>query len=265
MPVTRRVALAGGLLSVATALGPVSLRAQARAFRAPVLCYHQFGEHVGSTLMVSRVTLKEQLQLIVARGVSVVPARRLVERWYGRAPALPERSCAVTIDDGYKSIHSIFFPLAMKYRIPATVFIYPSAVSVLPFALTWEQLAEMTASGLIDVQSHSHTHPNLQLEEQRLSGASYDQFVRRELELSRRAIESRLGRPCDQLAWPYGVSDPDLRDDARQAGYVAAFGVARRPATQDDDVMALPRYMVTERNRAASFERLLMAGADAPR
>jgi peptidoglycan/xylan/chitin deacetylase (PgdA/CDA1 family) len=253
------VALAGGLLAAggAIGLGPASLRAQGRAFRTPILCFHQFGEHVDGTLMVSRATLEAQLRLMVDRGISVVPTRRLVDRWYGKGPPYPERSCAVTIDDGYKSIHSIFFPLAVKYRVPATIFIYPSAISVLPFALTWEQLAEMTASGLIDVQSHSYTHPNLHLEEHRLSGASFDQFLRRELDLSRRVIESRLGRPCDQLAWPYGVSDADLRQDARQAGYVAGFGIARRPASQDDDVMALPRSIVTERNRDASFERLL--------
>jgi peptidoglycan/xylan/chitin deacetylase (PgdA/CDA1 family) len=117
---------------------------------------------------------------------------------------------------------------------------------------TWEELAEMTASGLIDVQSHSYTHPNLHLEELRLSGATFDQFVRRELDLSRRTIEARLGRPCDLLAWPYGMSDAELRQDARRLGYIAAFGVAARHATQDDDIMALPRYLITERSRDAS-------------
>ena len=84
--------------------------------------------------MVSQGTLEGQLRLIVDRGISVVPARRVVDRWYGKAVEIPERSCAVTIDDGYKSIYSIFFPLAVKCRIPATIFIYPSAISVLPFA-----------------------------------------------------------------------------------------------------------------------------------
>jgi peptidoglycan/xylan/chitin deacetylase (PgdA/CDA1 family) len=241
---------------------PPSPGRDARAFRTPILCYHQFGEHVGTVLMVSTGTLEAQFRTIVERGIEVVPARRLVQRWCGTAPDMPERACVVTIDDGYKSIYSIFFPLAVKYRIHATVFIYPPAISVLPFALTWEELAEMTASGLIEVQFHSYTHPNLQLEEHRLSGPSFDQFVRRELDLSRRVIETWLGKPCDLLAWPYGVNDPELRQDARQAGYIAAFGIANRPATQGDDIMALPRRIVTERNRDASFGRLLSAAAD---
>jgi len=207
--------------------------------------------------MVSTATLEAQLRLIVGRGYTALPARHLVEHRLGLTPALPERSVTLTIDDGYKSIYSIFFPLAVKYRIHATIFIYPSAISVLPFALTWEQLAEMRASGLIDVQSHSYTHPNLHIEEQQLSGPSFDRFVRRELELSRQVIEARLGQSCNLLAWPYGVSDAELREDARHAGYIAAFGVARRPVTRNDDIFALPRYIVTESNREAFLERIL--------
>jgi peptidoglycan/xylan/chitin deacetylase (PgdA/CDA1 family) len=229
-----------------------------RDFTATVLCYHQFGEHVGSTLMVSTATLEAQLRLIAENGFTAIPARHLVERWFGRGPALPDRSCVVTIDDGYKSIYTIFFPLAVKYRIATTLFIYPSAISVFPFALTWEELVEMKGSGLIDIQSHTYTHPNLHPEEYRLSGAAFDAFVQRELELSRGVIERRLGARCDLLAWPYGIVDPELKRDARRAGYVAAFGTARHHASQKDDIMDLPRYIVTERNRDSSFERLLL-------
>jgi peptidoglycan/xylan/chitin deacetylase (PgdA/CDA1 family) len=229
-----------------------------RDFTAAVLCYHQFGEHIGNALMVSTATLEAQLRLIANGGFTAIPARRLVERRLGRGAALPDRSCVLTIDDGYKSIYTIFFPLAVKYRIPATLFIYPSAISILPFALTWEELAEMKATGLIEVQSHTYTHPNLGLEERLLSGAAFDAFARRELEVSRAVIERRLGSRCDLLAWPYGIVDPELKADARRAGYVAAFGIARHRASQNDDIMALPRYMVTERNRGSSFERLLL-------
>lgn len=259
---SRRAVIAAGsvLLTAhkATAMGDPQTP---RAFSVPVLCYHQFGEHVLSTLMVSEATLEGQLRSLVNGGFTVIPARRIVERWLGQTSSLPERPIAITIDDGYKSIYSIFFPLALKYRIPATIFIYPSAISVLHFALTWEQIAEMQASGLIDVQSHSYTHPNMSLEEHRLSGPAFDQFIRRELDLSRQVIEAQCGRRCDLLAWPYGVYDAELKQDARRAGYIAAFGIGRRPATPADDILALPRYVITESNRDSSFERIVR-GAD---
>lgn len=52
------------------------------------------------------------------------------------------------------------FPLLKKYQIPATLFIYPSAISNASYALTWDQLKEMKETGLIDVQSHTFWHPN---------------------------------------------------------------------------------------------------------
>ncbi len=261
---SRRSWLAGataGMIAPGSALAMGSPPAAIRDFRVPVLCYHQFGEHVGSTLMVSAETLEAQLGHFANGDFKAIPARRLVQSLLGQAPEPPARSCVLTIDDGYKSAYTIFFPLALKYRIPATIFVYPSAISVFPFALTWQELGEMQASGLIDVQSHSYTHPNLSLEEKRLSGPSFDRFVRRELDLSRQVIEARLGATCDLLAWPYGLSDAELKEDARQAGYIAAFGTVRHPATPQDDVMAIPRFIITERHREASFERILAGAA----
>jgi len=244
------------------AMGERPSRAASRDFRIPVLCYHQFGEHVSSTLTVSTATLEAQLRSIVDGGFTAVSAHQLVEQRLGLGPTVPDRSVVLTIDDGYKSIYSVFFPLAVKYRMRATIFIYPSAISLLPFALTWEEISEMKASGLIDVQSHSYTHPNLPLEEHVLPGPAFDQFIRRELVLSRQVIEAHVAGSCDLLAWPYGLYDAELKEDARRAGYIAAFGTGRRPASQNDDLMALPRYIITEHIRDASFERVLAGTAE---
>ena len=61
----------------------------------------------------------------------------------------------------------------------------------------------------------------------------------------------------DLLAWPFGIYDTTLMDAARQAGYVAAFSIDRRPVTPAESIMALPRYIVTDRDRGPAFERLL--------
>lgn len=93
-------------------------QASRRSFSVAVLSYHQFGENVASTLMVTRTTLEDQLRTIAGGGFKVVSARQLVEAWTGLGPDLPEQSCVLTIDDGYRSIYTIFFPLAVKFRIP---------------------------------------------------------------------------------------------------------------------------------------------------
>jgi peptidoglycan/xylan/chitin deacetylase (PgdA/CDA1 family) len=149
------------------------------------------------------------------------------------------------------------FPLIQRYRVPVTLFIYPSAISNAPYALTWQQLAEMKNSGLVDVQSHTYWHPNFRTERKRLAADAFQQLVRNQLVWSKQAIERHLGGSVDLLAWPFGIYDPELIREAAKAGYVAAFSVDRRPATLAESIMALPRYIVSDHDRGGAFAHLL--------
>jgi hypothetical protein len=59
------------------------------------------------------------------------------------------------------------------------------------------------------------------------------------------------------IAWPFSIYDGELVGQAVAAGYVAGFTLERRHASATDGVMALPRYLMTEHDRGAAFERLL--------
>ena len=57
----------------------------------------------------------------VSRRYRVVTLDRLLEP--GKAPT-PDRPCAViTIDDGYRNIHEVAFPILRRLRLPATLFV----------------------------------------------------------------------------------------------------------------------------------------------
>jgi hypothetical protein len=72
-----------------------------------------------------------------------------------------QRLCvAITVDDGHRSVYTDLYPRIVRLRQPVTLFIYPSAISNAPYALTWAKLSEMARSGLVDEQSHTYWHPN---------------------------------------------------------------------------------------------------------
>ena len=125
------------------------------------------------------------------------------------------------------------------------------------YALTWAQLAEMKASGLVDVQSHTFWHPNFNIERRRLAPDAYARFVDYQFTRSKEILEQRLGGRVDLLAWPFGIYDADLMHRADAAGYAAAFSIERRPVTRNEKLMALPRYIVIDADRGARFETLL--------
>ena len=151
--------------------------------------------------------------------------------------------------------------------VPVTLFVYPSAVSNAAYALTWEQLRELQATGLVDVQSHTYWHPNFLVEKRRLSAQAYEHLVDDQLRRSKTVLEERLGATVDLLSWPFGIHDDDLRQRAAHAGYVGAVALERRHATVRDPIMALQRYLVTDGDQGARFEALLdgrAARGDAP-
>jgi hypothetical protein len=59
-----------------------------------------------------------------------------------------------------RGIYTTALSLIQKYRIPVTLFVYPSRVSNASYARTWDQLRELKATGLFDFQSRTYWHRN---------------------------------------------------------------------------------------------------------
>ncbi len=239
----------------------VSAGAADPTLHVPVLVYHRFGPAVTDDMTVTTPVFEAQVRLIQERGYRDVPLQALVGSLGAASTdpqaALADRAVVLTVDDGHRTVYTDLFPLIQRHRIPVTLFIYPSAVSNASYALTWEQLAEMKASGLVDVQSHTYWHPNFNVERRRLAAPAYERFVQDQLVKSKAVLDQRLGGKIDLLAWPFGIYDPQLMQWARAAGYAVGFSIERRAVTRAENLMALPRYIVTDADRGARFEALL--------
>ena len=208
-------------------------------------------------MTVTTPVFETQLRHLRETGYTVIPLRHWVDYLRGQAPPPPFRSVVITVDDGHRSVHTELFPLVRQYQVPVTLFIYPSAISNAPYALTWEQLAEMKDSGLFEIQSHTYWHPNFKTDKKRLAPVEYERFVEMQLTRSKQKLEHRLGVQIDALAWPFGIYDEELMQTAEHLGYRAAFTLDRRHARPSDKLMALPRYLVTNKDQGKTFARLL--------
>lgn len=228
----------------------------------PILVYHHFGAVARDEMTVSTRTLAWQLRYLKDHGYHVIPLHDYVEYRLGEAPAPPPRPVILTADDGRRSVFTEMFPLIRAYRMPVTLFIYPSAISNASYAMTWAQLAALIRTGLFQVESHTYWHPNFHIELRRLGPAQYALFVRSQLTLSKRILERRLGVKVDMLSWPFGIYDTLLMREATASGYVAAVTIERRPAGPEDPLLALPRYIVTDADVGSAFARLLQSAPE---
>jgi peptidoglycan/xylan/chitin deacetylase (PgdA/CDA1 family) len=68
--------------------------------------------------------------------------------------------------------------------------------------------------------------------------------LRRELNESKEEIEDRLGRPCEDLAYPYGEHDERVRAAVRAAGYRRAYALRGSRS----DAYAAPRLDLYRRH-----------------
>ncbi len=225
--------------------------------RVPILLYHRFGPAVADSMTVTTPVFASHLAYLRDHGYQAIPLRQLVDYYRQKGPPPPPQSVAITIDDGHKTVYSDALPLVRQYRLPVTLFIYPSAISQAAYALTWEQLRELRQSGRFDIQSHTFWHPNFKQERKRLNPVAYEEFVNMQLKKSKARLERELGIRVDMLAWAFGIHDDFLTAKAAAAGYVAAFTLERRAAQSSDQVMRLPRYLMTNADRGQALARIL--------
>ena len=230
--------------------------------RVPILVYHRFDAATPRAMTVTTPVFVQQLAWLAEHHISVVSLHALVASLRDATP-LPPAAVVLTADDGHRSIYTDMFPLLRRFRVPVTLFIYPSAISNADYALTWEQLAEMIESGLVDVQSHTYWHTNFRTERLRLSSSDYCDLVTKQLTLSKTRLQERLGIEVDLLAWPFGLYDADLERRAADSGYIAAFTLVRGPVRAGADLFALPRYLMTDQDRGARFAAIVLGAEEA--
>lgn len=237
----------------------ISGSAHAAPSSAAILVYHRFGPRVVDSMTTRTEIFVAQLAELRRAGYTIVPLATIVDGLAGRV-SLPSKTAAITVDDGHRTVYTDLLPIIRRERLPVTLFIYPSAISNASYAMTWEQLRELLATGSVSIQSHTWWHPDFRIERRRLDPAAYRQFVRKQLDTPRQILQSRLGVDAVYLAWPFGIVDAELENAAKAAGYRAAFTLGERRPTALDSPLALPRYLIVDRSGVSGLLHSLHAG-----
>jgi peptidoglycan/xylan/chitin deacetylase (PgdA/CDA1 family) len=154
-----------------------------------------------------------------------------------------------TFDDAFRSAADVF-PALQRLGVTIQIFVctrYSRAGAPLTIpelagddaarlaTMNWDELRKQADRG-VEIGSHAVSHPHLT----RLT----DDELRQELEDSKAEIEAELGKPCPELAYPYGEHDHRVRAAARAAGYERAY--ALRDGSSDS--YALPRVDLYRRH-----------------
>lgn len=227
----------------------------------PILTYHVLNPTIPSSMTITPERFESQIKWLKDNGYTVIPLKQLVDYLQGKKVTLPAKPIVITADDGWESDYTYMYPIARKYNIPITLFIYPRTISEGKNALTWDQVKELMKSGLFDIQAHTFSHPNFKQEKKHMSADAYEKFVYRELFNSKKILEDKLGKPIEFLAWPFGIYDNYLEQQAAKAGYTMAFTIDFRNASRIYRKTAQPRYMIVVSQNPENFASIVKGKA----
>ena len=236
--------------------------------RPRVLMYHMVREHIdGAKFNKLRVEPKEfekQVAWMKAEGFHFVTMQELQKNW-GKHP---EKTVAITFDDGYLDNLENAYPILEKYQAKATIYVvvdrhdrdwstykkahHNNGELAREAKLNDKQVQFLANSSLVEIGSHTMTHANLNKLD--------DVECLAELTQSKQQLENLTAKSVTSFAYPFGIYSQ--RDVAlvKQAGYSNAVTTEEGIDGLDPDFMQLQRIKISGKDSMFAVKCRLKLG-----
>lgn len=229
----------------------------------PVLAYHHFVTEGEANpyywnLTVTTRQFERQLRWLADRGYTSLTVSELQAAVLEGRP-LPSQPVVLTVDDGYESLYTRMFPLLLRYRTKATVYLIVSRIGQSRRGLRYlsaDQIRRMDQSGLVEFGSHGFDLHWKDLDRtalgrwlpESLAGRPAAELlpleqVEEDLAQSKRRLEAILGHPVTSFALPFGHPNPRLEAAARQVGFTSVAVVGNGLPAQTPYALLDRRYV----------------------
>jgi peptidoglycan/xylan/chitin deacetylase (PgdA/CDA1 family) len=217
--------------------------------RVPILIYHSIDEfqgHGSKELYVTPNNFEEQMKYLRDHDYTLLT----FDRW--QDINIVNKPIFITFDDGYKNnlnAFSIFQELKNeRFKPMGTIFVISDFIGGTN-RLSQSDLKMLVDSGLISIQSHTATHPDL------VKSENYEY----ELKESKDKIEKITGKPVIALAYPYGNADDNVVAETRK---YYRYGLTTTPGPfiqkgLKDELYYLPRIYIKYSTTLDEFAKIV--------
>lgn len=205
-----------------------------------IALYHHVAADTPPSTSISPADFRGHLEYLQANDFHVIALDAMMEALQsGRE--LPDKTVAITFDDGYSSIYETAFPLLQSFGYPFTLFLSTGPVNDgLNSYMTWDQIEEMAAAGAI-IANHMVEHPYML---ERRTGESETDWIARlraEMLAAEKDIENHTGQSHRYLAYPYGEYDKQIKEMLAEQDFLG-FAQNSGAVNGTTDMLAIPRY-----------------------
>lgn len=215
----------------------------------PVLMYHSI-DSAGDCMSpyISPEVFERQMRFLATHHYNTITPEKAVA-YINKKEKMPCKTVLITTDDGFEDFYTYAFPLLKKYGLKATVFMTTDKIGSSGM-LNWQQLREMSDSGLVTIGSHTKSHPwlpTVSVDEKRLH---------EELAGSRQILEKGLGVEVSFICYPNGGFNDLVKEAALDAGYKGAFTTNPEKKSPINDIYAIRRIKMS----SSSVNSLILFG-----
>jgi len=184
----------------------------------PILVYHKINKpdlalsptQTSKKFCVQSDVFESQMKMILQQGYTPLTIQELIKE--EQNSTLPTKPIAITFDDGWRSQYEMALPVLLKYRIPATFYIYTGVIGS-PAYMTFDHLKELVQDGM-EIGDHTKSHVRLT----KIDPSRFNE----ELVGSKHVLEKNLKISISDFAYPYGSYNGTVIDAVRNAGYISA-------------------------------------------
>ena len=186
-----------------------------------VLVYHRFNEARYPSTNISQNRFLEQMEYLKKEKYQVLSLEELRE--FGqKAKGFPEKAVLITIDDAYRSVYEVAYPILKDLGYPFTVFLCSESIEKrYPAMMTLKMIEEMKKEG-ITFGNHTHTHPHLGIPSGDMTEEDYRLWVREEIQKCRQFLQ-KYGIESHSIAFLYGEYNQVVLKESRNLGYDLLF------------------------------------------
>jgi peptidoglycan/xylan/chitin deacetylase (PgdA/CDA1 family) len=233
----------------------------------PILAYHHVNRLEDDMVTVSEDHFEDQMAFLRRRGFTALFISEAVDCLVGKK-ALPPKPVVLTFDDGYRDNYQCAFPLLKRYEIKATIFIVTGWMGAHrhpaqdektwthsqcrdlveqgrgdQIALSWEEARVMEESGLVQLESHGHSHDKERYRD--------EEGLRQDLRMSQDSFARYLNRESRHFCWPGGRYHTASLTIAHELGFISTCTTERGINVPGCDPLHLKR--VTAKDAVSSW------------
>ena len=203
----------------------------------PIIMYHQVKSNSFGKDVISPYEFESDLKYLSENNYHTIVMADLINYVYNDQD-LPENPIILSFDDGYLNTYKNVFPLLKKYDMKIVLSIVGKSTddfskvndNNINYAhLTWDEINEMAASGLVEIQNHTYNLHKIangrygcgQKYNETLE--NYEKLITEDVNMFQTQIEAMTDLTPTTFTYPYGKYNNNTEQILKNLGYKATL------------------------------------------